>query len=84
MVWFWSLGFVCGAVCEVDPSLARENQKLSPRPPEDLTNSNVLNTDDCWLINIKAPATLSVQTAEPDPAGNQVMQLSDIVYKQVG
>ena len=71
-------------MCEVDPSLARENQKLSPRPPEDLTNSNVLNTDDCWLINIKAPATLSVQTAEPDPAGNQVMQLSDIVYKQVG
>ena len=34
---------------QVEP---RENMKLSPRPPEEANRENI-NTDECWLINIK-------------------------------
>ena len=68
----WEISVSSPTNLEVDPSLSGGNQKLSPRPAADNVSSNVLNTDDCWLINIKAPATLKVDTAEPDEAGNQV------------
>ena len=67
----WEISVSSPTNLEIDPTLSGGNQKLSPRPMDD-ANSNILNTDDCWLINIKAPATLSVHKGQPDVEGNQV------------
>ena len=67
----WEISISSPTNLEVDPGLERENQKLSPRPQEGGSVENI-NTDECWLFNIKAPATLSVNRGEADTAGNQV------------
>ena len=46
-----------------------ENMKLSPRDPEASAPVSTLNMDECWTINIKSPATLSITTGEPDNEG---------------
>ena len=56
----------------LDPGEMRENMKLSPRPPPEHGSTENINSDECWLINIKAPATLSVTRADADDEGNQV------------
>ena len=56
---------------QLNADMERENQKLSPRPPEGGSVENI-STDECWLINIKAPATLSINRGDPDTEGNQV------------
>jgi len=55
---------------EVDPDLA-ENQKLTPRSPAERGDAEptTINMDDCWTINIKAPASLSVERGEADDEG---------------
>ena len=67
----WEISISSPTNLEVDPGLERENQKLSPRPQEGGSVENI-NTDECWLINIKAPATLSINRGEVDTEGNQV------------
>ena len=34
--------------------------------------SVIISMDDCWMINIKAPALLDVQTSDVDTEGFQV------------
>ena len=51
---------------------SRENLKLSPRPMESSVTTENIETDDCWMINIKSPATLSVTRADTDDSGFQV------------
>ena len=68
----WEISVSSPTQLDVDPTLSGGNQKLSPRPVKDNGNSNTLNTDECWLINIKAPAALCVDTTPPDDSGNQV------------
>ena len=67
----WEISISSPTNLEVDPGLERENQKLSPRPQEGGAVENI-STDECWLINIKAPATLSINRGEADTEGNQV------------
>ena len=67
----WEISISSPTNLEVDPGLERENQKLSPRPQEGGSVENI-STDECWLINIKAPATLSINRGEADTEGNQV------------
>ena len=38
-----------------------------------LFSPKVLSTDDCWSINIKAPASLTVETKDSDEDGFQVV-----------
>ena len=58
---------------QVDPDLA-ENQKLTPRSPAERGDAEptTINMDDCWTINIKAPASLSVERGEADDEGFSV------------
>ena len=51
---------------------SRENLRLSPRPQESNVTTENIETDDCWMINIKSPATLSVTRADTDDSGFQV------------
>ena len=37
--------------------------------------------DDCWMINIKAPASLNVEQGEPDEEGYQVNILQKDGYQ---
>ena len=67
----WEISISSPTNLEVDPGLERENQKLSPRPQEGGSVENI-STDECWLINIKAPATLSINRGDADTEGNQV------------
>ena len=38
----------------------------------------IISMDDCWMINIKAPALLDVQTSDVDTEGFQVSQILSI------
>ena len=67
----WEISISSPTNLEVDPGLERENQKLSPRPQGGGSVENI-STDECWLINIKAPATLSINRGDADTEGNQV------------
>ena len=48
--------------------------------------SVIISMDDCWMINIKAPALLDVQTSEVDTEGFQVNLsfLLDVVSYSLG
>ena len=70
----WEISISSPTNLEVDPGLERENQKLSPRPQEGGSVENI-STDECWLINIKAPATLSINRGDADTEGNQVSNI---------
>ena len=50
----------------IDAGDPRENMKLSPRPTDNSVTTENIETDDCWMINIKSPATLSVTRVESD------------------
>lgn len=70
----WEIAVTSPTRLEVDPQLA-ESSKLSPRTNEEETNT--LNMDDCWTINIKAPASLNVSQAEPTEDGFQETVISE-------
>ena len=67
---------------QVDPDLA-ENQKLTPRSPAERGDAEptTINMDDCWTINIKAPASLSVERGEADDEGFSVRV--DVVWMTI-
>ena len=50
----------------IDAGDPRENMKLSPRPTDNSVTTENIEKDDCWMINIKSPATLSVTRVESD------------------
>ena len=69
----WEISVSSPNHLEVDPSLMAENQKLSPRPAgEDDSGTSTISMDECWTINIKAPATLNVERGPADDEGFQV------------
>ena len=51
-----------------------ENQRLTPRQPgEDIQSSvSTINMDECWTINIKSPASLTVENGPVDERGFMV------------
>ena len=69
----WEISVSSPSHLEVDPALMAENQKLTPRQPgDDDSGTSTISMDECWMINIKAPASLNVERGKPDDEGFQV------------
>ena len=71
--WEISLSRSTPNLLDLDPNLGagEENMKLSPRDPVERGDESVstMNMDECWMINIKSPASLNVTTGDPDDQG---------------
>ena len=71
--WEISLSRSTPNLLDLDPNLGagEENMKLSPRDPGDRGDEAVstMNMDECWMINIKSPASLNITTGDPDDQG---------------
>ncbi|XP_023345133.1 uncharacterized protein LOC111714293 [Eurytemora carolleeae] len=72
----WEISVTSPSRLEVDPELA-DTSKLSPGHQEESLEGNTLNMDDCWRINIKAPASLNVKKGEPTEDGYQETIISE-------
>eukprot|EP00090_Calanus_glacialis_P004625 TRINITY_DN13474_c0_g1_i1.p1 TRINITY_DN13474_c0_g1~~TRINITY_DN13474_c0_g1_i1.p1 ORF type:complete len:193 (-),score=79.60 TRINITY_DN13474_c0_g1_i1:124-702(-) len=74
----WEISVSSPSHLEVDPALMAENQKLTPRQPgDDDSGTSTISMDECWMINIKAPASLNVERGKPDDEGFQETVISE-------
>ena len=49
-----------------------ENQRLTPRQNVQSSSVSTINMDECWTINIKSPASLTVHNGPVDERGFMV------------
>lgn len=73
----WEISVTSPTRLEVDPQLSQA-ARLTPRPEADeALSGSTLNMDDCWTINIKAPASLLVEKGPPTEDGYQETVISE-------
>jgi len=72
----WEISVSSPTRLEVDPHLA-ETSKLTPRHGDEGVEASTISMDDCWTINIKAPASLNVEKGVPTDDGLQETIISE-------
>jgi len=73
----WEISVTSPTRLEVDPHLAQEQEQSKLTPKDEGVEASTLSMDDCWTINIKAPASLSVSKGETTEDGMEETIISE-------
>jgi len=73
----WEISVTSPTRLEVDPHLAQEQEQAKLTPKDEGVEASTLSMDDCWTINIKAPASLCVSKGEMTEEGFEETIISE-------
>jgi len=73
----WEISVTSPTRLEVDPHLAAEQEQAKLTPKDEGVEASTLSMDDCWTINIKAPASLCVSKGETNEEGFEETIISE-------